>query len=1099
MAALSVWRKFLNRLQLRLPKSKRPIKKRHPFQLEPLEDRAVPTTWYVATTGSDQNAGTNPNQPLLSIQLAVNDAASGDVIKVAAGTYGYNATDDVTKSTFGTTGVVAVTGKQITLLGGFTTSNFNTADASVNQTVINGNGTVRGVYVVTPGSGAATGLDIEGFTIQNGLGTPNPLRNFPDNVYGYGGGMLVDNGANLGTNAAIIVTNDIFQNDTAQGSNTTAAQESTTGGAGGDGAGGGFAIFGGTNTTLTNVTFQNDQAIGGTGPIAGGGALGGAFFATTSATVTGTNLTFTNDTATAGAGSGSGSVNGQTADALGGAIAVQNGSNVTFTAVTETGGTATGGAGGTASGDQAGSGFGGGAFVENALLTLNNSNLNNNTVQGGAGFTGGTGGGGGIETANANLVLNQDTLSQNTATAGSTSGGGAGGSADGGGLDLTRFQTGNFGSTLTITNTVIDDNTVQLASGGGAGGGGGGVYIQGAPVTITQSTIANNHLGTSLQNGYSILLIATNSSTPTSLNLNYDIVSNDANTLTNSPVTVQSGSTLTINRTLFVESGSPAVANGVNNGTVGTINFTNGASTDVITAPAADFVSPSSPNFNYELLASSPARNQAVGSTTTVDRAGNARSGDPTNPDLGAFEFVPPTVSFENLDNQTFKTSGQITVVVQLSEAVSTAVSVHYATSDGTAKAGTDYVATSGTLTFPAGVTSESFNVQVLNDGVQTGNLRLNLTLSNPVNVGLGAQTQAVVTIQDVFPTDNDAFISGLYHDLLGRAVDSSGLSFFLTPLTSAETPLLPGVLLNFVNSLGYYETLVGDPTTGFYAKYLGITEQPGSPDVAYWGNQLLNGATDEQVIAQFVSSQNYYTGKGQNSNLGWLQAAYQDILGRPLDSSGQAFYLPQLGSGGYNQSALQNVAMQLLTTTEYRTDLINSYFETYLNRPTNATDQQFWLSQFQAGDTDEQVITGIGGSLEGLLNNGGTNAKWITTLYQKTLGRAPNATELSFHLNLLENDAQTMFDNPYQLQRFYTAQAILNSSEFAASGTFSLAASLNTVISEVFTLGLGRSASASDIAYWSSQFVGDTNQNRDVAAAILSSGEFFNDAHPYP
>ena len=112
------------------------------------------------------------------------------------------------------------------------------------------------------------------------------------------------------------------------------------------------------------------------------------------------------------------------------------------------------------------------------------------------------------------------------------------------------------------------------------------------------------------------------------------------------------------------------------------------------------------------------------------------------------------------------------------------------------------------------------------------------------------------------------------------------------------------------------------------------------------------------------------------------------------------------------------------------------------------------------------------------MLNNGGTNAKWITTLYQKTLGRSPSAAELSYQLNALENDAQTMFDNGYQLQRFYTAQAILNSSEFAARGTFSLAASLNTVINDVFTLGLGRSASSSDIAYWSNQFVGDANQN---------------------
>src|SRR5437016_1695926 len=43
-------------------------------------------------------------------------------------------------------------------------------------------------------------------------------------------------------------------------------------------------------------------------------------------------------------------------------------------------------------------------------------------------------------------------------------------------------------------------------------------------------------------------------------------------------------------------------------------------------------------------------------------------------------------------------------------------VSVHYATSDGTATAGLDYVATSGTLTFSPGQTEAVFNVPIIFD-----------------------------------------------------------------------------------------------------------------------------------------------------------------------------------------------------------------------------------------------------------------------------------------------------------------------------------------------------------------------------------------------
>ena len=41
---------------------------------------------------------------------------------------------------------------------------------------------------------------------------------------------------------------------------------------------------------------------------------------------------------------------------------------------------------------------------------------------------------------------------------------------------------------------------------------------------------------------------------------------------------------------------------------------------------------------------------------------------------------------------------------------------VNFATSDGTAKAGIDYVATSGTLTFAPGETSKTVTVSVIND-----------------------------------------------------------------------------------------------------------------------------------------------------------------------------------------------------------------------------------------------------------------------------------------------------------------------------------------------------------------------------------------------
>ena len=68
---------------------------------------------------------------------------------------------------------------------------------------------------------------------------------------------------------------------------------------------------------------------------------------------------------------------------------------------------------------------------------------------------------------------------------------------------------------------------------------------------------------------------------------------------------------------------------------------------------------------------------------------------------------------------------------VTLSRASASRVTVDYATSDGTAAAGSDYTATSGTLTFAAGETEKTVSVPVLDDDHDEDEESFTLTLSN--------------------------------------------------------------------------------------------------------------------------------------------------------------------------------------------------------------------------------------------------------------------------------------------------------------------------------------------------------------------------------
>ncbi|HEY0028861.1 MAG TPA: Calx-beta domain-containing protein [Allosphingosinicella sp.] len=100
--------------------------------------------------------------------------------------------------------------------------------------------------------------------------------------------------------------------------------------------------------------------------------------------------------------------------------------------------------------------------------------------------------------------------------------------------------------------------------------------------------------------------------------------------------------------------------------------------------------------------------------------------------------------------------TSNLTFTVTLSFAPTSAVTIDYATSDGSAGAG-DYTATSGTLTFAAGETTKTITVPVIGDTVAELRETLTVTLSNPSGTTL-ADSSAVGTIRD-----NDGPI---YHDL---------------------------------------------------------------------------------------------------------------------------------------------------------------------------------------------------------------------------------------------------------------------------------------------------------------------------------------------
>ena len=168
----------------------------------------------------------------------------------------------------------------------------------------------------------------------------------------------------------------------------------------------------------------------------------------------------------------------------------------------------------------------------------------------------------------------------------------------------------------------------------------------------------------------------------------------------------------------------------------GTLNFAPGELSKDILIPIIDDNLFETGDETFKLTLSNPTG----GAFLTAPREGTINLSDN---ELKPFVAMSPTLSIAEGDSGT----QNIAVNVTLSGLSIQAVTVNYATSNGTATAGSDYVATSGTLTIPAGSTSATLNIPINGDTAIEANETFTLTLSNQTNAAFISNPVATVTI----------------------------------------------------------------------------------------------------------------------------------------------------------------------------------------------------------------------------------------------------------------------------------------------------------------------------------------------------------------
>ena len=201
----------------------------------------------------------------------------------------------------------------------------------------------------------------------------------------------------------------------------------------------------------------------------------------------------------------------------------------------------------------------------------------------------------------------------------------------------------------------------------------------------------------------------------------------------------------TLSYAVSLAAGDTATASDFAGGTLptGEVTFAANASTATILVPIADD-SVSEPDETFTVTLS------GAGQTITTATA----AGTITNDDLPGLSIANASIIEGDAG-----TSVLVFTVTASAPAPTDGISFQAATSDGTASAGSDYVALAGNFTIAAGATSTTVSIVINGDTVFERNETLLVTLTNPTNAIIaGGQATGTIANDDAVPATASIF-----------------------------------------------------------------------------------------------------------------------------------------------------------------------------------------------------------------------------------------------------------------------------------------------------------------------------------------------------
>jgi len=188
----------------------------------------------------------------------------------------------------------------------------------------------------------------------------------------------------------------------------------------------------------------------------------------------------------------------------------------------------------------------------------------------------------------------------------------------------------------------------------------------------------------------------------------------------------------------------------------------------------------------------------------------------------------------------------------------------------------------------------------------------------------------------------------------------------------------------------------------------------PDAQGFEFWTTRYAEGASLESIAADFTGSPEWNSRYADGlSNASFINAIYQNVLGRPGDAGGVRFWLDALESGRLSRVQVlvsvsdspENIA-GTGTSVPIRSDeaQVLRLYQAAFGRSPDAGGYTFWVNAYRGGQSLESIAQGFVNSSEWADRFGAepSPGRLVDSLYQNVLGRSPDAAGEQFWLDQL-------------------------------------------------------------------------------------------------